>query len=186
MAKIILYPAKVLRRKAKVINKIDNKVLEEIDRLVDTLKNKGDGAGLAAPQIGISKRMIAVMDRKTRQVKVFINPKIVGVWGIKDYLKITAEDEGEEDFLEGCLSFPHLFGTVKRYFKVKVSWQEMVNEKLLTIEKEFEGFEAVVFQHEIDHLDGIVFVDHIKRDGGKFFKLNKGKLVEWDIDKILG
>ena len=97
---------------------------------------------------------------------------------------MVGDGEKEDDFLEGCLSFPDLFGTVKRYLKIEAHWQEMVKNKLVSRKKTMNGFEAIVFQHELDHLDGILFIDHIKRDGGKLFKFIGEKKVEWSIDKL--
>ena len=104
---------------------------------------------------------------------------------------IRLEDGGEEDFLEGCLSFPDFFGTVKRYLKIEAEWEVLQcrtdgSFELVKKTKIMNGFEAIVFQHEADHLDGVLFIDHIKRDGGKFYKwVGKEKIV-WSIDKVIG
>ena len=94
------------------------------------------------------------------------------------------DEKNDEDFLEGCLSFPQFFGTVKRYLRIKLVWQEIIDGKLVKKKQKIEGFEAVVLQHEIDHLNGVLFVDHVKEDKGKFYKMIEGKLVKWDLDKI--
>ena len=100
--------------------------------------------------------------------------------------------EKESDFLEGCLSFPDLFGTVKRYLKIEVVWEEIVaignppkTKVLRRASKILEGFEAIVWQHESDHLEGILFVDRIKEEGGKFYLWTEDKKVLMDVDEIL-
>ena len=185
MPKIVLYPNKVLRKTAKAVEKIDDTVLREVSDLVKVLEKSGDGAGLAAPQIGVSKRFLAIFDRRNKKTRVYINPKIVKFFGIKDFVKMIIGEKDDEDFLEGCLSFPQLFGTVKRYLTIKLVWQEIIDGKLVKKKQKFEGFEAVVLQHEIDHLDGVLFIDHVKEDNGKFYKMIEGKLVKEDINKVL-
>lgn len=184
MPKIVLYPDPVLRKLAKEITTVNQKLLTEAKTLSEMLEKSGDGAGLAGPQIGVSKRMVAVYNRGKKSVRVMINPVITQVFGKKMFLKM-ANKESEEDFLEGCLSFPGLFGTVKRYYRIEVKWQELVGKKLTSKSEIFEGFLAIVLQHEIDHLDGILFVDHVKKDRGKFYKTIEGKLVKEKIEMVL-
>lgn len=185
MPKIVLYPSKVLRKRAKVVEEVDETLLKQVADLVRALEKRGDGVGLAAPQVGISKRFLAIFDRRDKKTKVYINPKILKFYGSRNFVKMMTDENGEEDFLEGCLSFPQFFGTVRRYFKIKLSWQEIKGRKLFKRKKIFEAFEAVVLQHEIDHLDGILFVDHVKEDRGKFYKIVEGKLVKWDVETVL-
>lgn len=195
MKKIILYPAEILRKKTEQIEKVDKKLLTQIDELKKMLKNGDNAVGLAAPQIGLNKRFFGSKEIGNGNVVIFVNPKIEKAYGEKIYLKLikrpdfNTEDaknskakkfesvEEETDFLEGCLSFPGYFGTVKRFFKIDVSWSEIQKDKLVTRKKTLEGFEAIVWQHESDHLDGIVFIDHIREEGGKFFKDVDGKMV---------
>lgn len=178
MRKIVIYPAEILRRKTEKIEIVDKKLLEEISDLKKILKNGENSAGLAAPQIGVSKRFFGSKELSSGEALIFINPKIEKSYGGKVYPKIVGENKQEEDFLEGCLSFPKYFGTVKRFLKVDVSWDEidLKKQNLIRKHKGLDGFEAIVWQHESDHLDGIVFIDHIKRDGGKLFKEVKGKM----------
>ena len=82
------------------------------------------------------------------------------------------------------MSFPNLFGTVKRWIKIRAAWKELEDGKLVAYEKDIAGFEAVVFQHEYDHLDGILFVDHIKNDGGKLFQQEGEKMVEIGVKDL--
>lgn len=187
MRKIVVYPAEILRQKTEEIKNVDKKLIKEIDDLKKTLKGGENAAGLAAPQIGVSKRFFGSKELSNREPLVFINPKIEKSYGEKVYPKIVGENKQEEDFLEGCLSFPKYFGTVKRFLEIDVSWDEIdsTNQSLIRKHKSLEGFRAIVWQHESDHLDGIVFIDHIKEEGGKLYKDVGGKMVlQSRIDSI--
>ena len=176
MRKIVIYPAEILRQKTKDVENIDKRLLEEINDLKKILKNGENAAGLAAPQIGVNKRFFGSKELSSGEPLIFINPKIEKSYGGKVYPKIVGENKKEEDFLEGCLSFPKYFGTVKRFLEIDVSWDEIGKEKLVRKNRKLSGFEAIVWQHESDHLDGIVFIDHIKEEGGKFYKDVGGKM----------
>ncbi|MDD4938004.1 MAG: peptide deformylase [Candidatus Shapirobacteria bacterium] len=192
MSKILIYPNKILRKKTKEIVKIDEQLIKEIDLLSKELAGAENGAGLAAPQIGISKRFFGIKDGE-KKVKVFINPKIKAASGERVYPMMVKEKsvdtksstETMEDFLEGCLSFPDFFGTVKRWLKIKVEWMELIDKKFVPKVQELTGFEAIVWQHESDHLEGKLFVDYIKLEGGKFYKWVGEKMVEWDVNKVI-
>jgi len=183
MSKILVYPNEILRNKAAKVTKVDKKLLNQIEKLKNILSKGENAAGLAAPQLGISKEFFGV---KTRDgVKVFINPKIEKTFGERVFPKLIGENGKEEDFLEGCLSFPNFFGTVKRYLKIEVEWGELIDKKIVSKTEEFVGFEAIVWQHEFDHLMGKLFVDYVKEEEGKFYK-NVGKeMVKWNINKVI-
>ena len=178
MRKIVIYPAEILRQKIEKVEIIDKKLLKEMDELKKILENEDNGAGLAANQIGVGKRFFGSKDVSNGKARVYINPKIEKKYGEKVFPKIVGEDKKEEDFLEGCLSFPGYFGTVKRFLEIEVSWDEIMKGNLVRKQKSLNGFEAIVWQHESDHLDGVVFTDHVKEDKGKFFKEVKGKMKE--------
>ena len=123
--------------------------------LFDTMK-KAEGVGLAAPQIGVSKRLFVIgtekeQDRYENQVimeyRVVINPEIKF---------LTDKKEG---MWEGCLSIPDMRGFVERPTKIQMKWQD---QKWQTHQQIFDGFEAVVCQHEYDHLCGLLYVDRLK------------------------
>ena len=183
MRSIVMYPNAILRKKVPAVKSADE-VVDDIADLREVLSSSENGAGLASTQLGIEKRFFGIKNNK--KVEVLVNPKIVGVYGQKVYPVIVGKDEKDEDFLEGCLSFPDLYGTVKRYLKIEAVWQEIEGDKLVDKKKTMKGFEAIVFQHELDHLDGILFIDHIKRDGGKFFKFIGDKKIPWDVEKLIG
>lgn len=184
MRKIVIYPAKILKQKTEEIKNVDKKLESEINELEKILRAGDNAAGLAAPQIGLNKRFFGSKELGKGEVKVFINPKIDKTYGKKVYPKIIKEtDTGqkEEDFLEGCLSFPGFFGTVKRFLEINVSWDEIEKGKLIKKSRNLNGFEAIVWQHESDHLEGIVFTDRIKEEGGKFYKDIGGKMEKWEM-----
>jgi peptide deformylase len=104
------------------------------------------GVGLAAPQAGIGRRFMLVCPTgELGDEQVMINPEILA-------------REGEEDMEEGCLSFPKIFGTIRRAAKVRVRWRDLA---WAPHEAPLEGFLARIFQHELDHLNGIVFIDRM-------------------------
>lgn len=174
MSAILQFPDKKLRMVAKKVTKIDKAIKKKMGILKETLEGCKNGAGLAATQMGFEERMIAVKRIKDGKIQVLVNPEITAVWGKKEFLNIydprKNKDEQEEEFMEGCLSFPGIFGTVKRYVKIEVRWEgggEVLN-----------GFEAILIQHEIDHLNGILLIDRIKESGGKIYRVSGEKKEE--------
>ncbi|HIU56402.1 MAG TPA: peptide deformylase [Candidatus Ornithomonoglobus merdipullorum] len=130
----------ILRKRCKEVTKFDEKLGILLDDMYETM-TKADGVGLAAPQVGILKRVV-VIDVGNGRIEL-INPEII-------------ETEGEQDGAEGCLSFPGLFGNVKRPYKVKVKAQDRNGRKFIV---EGEELLARAFCHECDHLDGHVFTE---------------------------
>ncbi len=141
----------VLRQKAKKIHRFDQSTQQLIDDLIDTVRD-AHGSGLAAPQIGVPLR--AFVSNVEDQLHVVINPEI-----------IKESDEEIEDN-EGCLSIPGWWGPVKRKAKVTVRG---VGRTGKPVKIKTEALEARCFQHEIDHLDGILYIDRME-DRSKLFK----------------
>lgn len=142
-----------LRKKSENVQLINRKVRRVIRDLLDTLQANEDGIGLAAPQINIHQRVVIVclgieIDGKWQEgiPEALINPQI-----------IEMSDE-RKDF-DGCLSFPGLYGVSVRPHRLRVVG---INEQGQPFDRLFEGFNAVVVHHEIDHLDGVLFIDRIK------------------------
>lgn len=133
-------PEGVLRQKARPVERIDQALLRLLDDMVETMY-EARGIGLAAPQVGISKRVI-VIDIGDGPLAL-INPKL-------------EELEGEEIGPEGCLSIPGIIGEVKRAARLVARG---INEQGLKVRIPAEGLLARVFQHEVDHLDGRLFTD---------------------------
>lgn len=133
----------LLRKKSKVVPEVTERIKVLLDDMAETMY-QADGVGLAAPQVGILKRVIVVdpHDETTGLVKL-VNPEII-------------EADGEQVGVEGCLSIPNFNATVKRPEHVKVKYiDEDGNEKIW----DAHGFPAVILSHEIDHLEGILFRD---------------------------
>lgn len=148
--KIVKYGEASLRQKSKEVHKISKKVQNLIDDLYDTMYAL-NGVGLAAPQIGENLRVFVVdtgTDPKTMNPITFINPKII-------------KKEGAINSYEGCLSFPDAYTDVRRYKYVKV---KALNEKgrPFVIEADEGTLLARAIQHEFDHLDGVLFIDHCR------------------------
>ena len=127
------------------ITKFDGKLAALLSDLTDTLKDAG-GLGLAAPQIGILRRVCVVMDDDESFLEL-VNPEIVS-------------QEGEQEGFEGCLSLAGMYGVVKRPMKVKVKAQDRTGA---AVEYEREGVTARCFCHEIEHLDGHMYYEHTDR-----------------------
>ncbi len=140
----------LLKKVCSEITNIDKKIKKLSEDMLDTMY-KYDGIGLAAPQVGESIRMLTydskyVEKNAKKKPMVLINPKLI--WNSKSM--ITVE--------EGCLSYPDVFENVERFEKIKVEYIGLDGKKRIVVAKDIE---AVVIQHEMDHLDGIVFLDKI-------------------------
>ncbi|MFN2216121.1 MAG: peptide deformylase [Anaerolineales bacterium] len=147
-------PDPVLRRKAQPVSKISDETRELIDNMVDTMR-EAPGVGLAAPQVGISQRII-VVEYTTNEEEEDAPKKLYAV--VNPEIKIL--DDEKVKGIEGCLSLPGLLGEVDRSFKVSVKG---LNRQGNRIRIKAEGWLARIFQHEIDHLDGVVFTDKASR-----------------------
>ena len=133
----------VLRKKSRAVDKINDKILELVEDMIDTMY-EADGVGLAAPQVGVLKRVV-VIDVGDGPI-VMINPEII-------------ESSGEQTDDEGCLSLPGKFGCVTRPYYVKAkAYDTDMNEFVVEAEELF----ARAICHEIDHLDGILFKDKVE------------------------
>ncbi len=149
IAKIVVYPSSVLQATANEIENIDARVVRLAGEMAETMY-AASGVGLAAPQVGVSERLIIVDVRHPKGEKeliTLINPEIVELDG-----RIVSE--------EGCLSLPGIYEDVARAEQVLVRGYDL-NERQREIEA--EGLLAVALQHEIDHLEGVLFIDRISR-----------------------
>lgn len=154
----------MLRKKAKPAE-LNEKTFKHLDDMIETLYAAEGRAGLAAPQVGILRRLV-VMDCGDGLIEL-INPEIVQM-------------DGEQMGTEACLSFPGYFGFVKRANKVTVKTLTRNGE---TITIEGEGYLARCMQHEIDHLNGILYVDHVQ-DQWLYHDETKQKLNLLDVIKL--
>lgn len=155
----------ILRTKSKNVPKVDKKVQAIIQDLKDTLKTQKDpeGVGLAAPQIGQNVR-IFIADYKDFK-RVVINPEITDV---EHRMRKQGKKKGDKEILEGCLSLPFYYGPLKRADKVVLNY---LNEKGEKISESFEDFNAQIILHEIDHLEGVLFIDRLLSDGKPLYKV---------------
>ena len=148
--KVVKYGVPSLREKSKEVHKISKKIQILVDDLYDTLYAT-NGVGLAAPQIGENYRIFVIdvgTDPKTMNPITFINPKII-------------KKEGAVNSYEGCLSFPEAYTNVRRYKYVKVKALDIKGRPFVMEAGEGSLF-ARCIQHENDHLDGILFIDHCR------------------------
>lgn len=131
----------ILRKKCKAVKVVDDKIRELLDDMADTMYNEPNGGGLAAPQIGVLKRLV-VMDMGEGLIKL-VNPVII-------------KTEGRQEVVEGCLSNPDVYGKLIRPYEVTVS---ALNEKGEPITLTGRGDLAKCICHELDHLEGVLFTD---------------------------
>ena len=148
--KILTIPDPRLKHKSSEVKFFDEELKQTVNNMYETLYDSGNGIGLAAPQVNIRKRIV-VIDIKEEDVSnpiAFVNPRII--------------EFSEEKFIneEGCLSVPEYFAEVERSKQVKVEWYNDDGKKKSAT---FNGLMSICIQHEIDHLDGILFIDHLSK-----------------------
>ncbi len=176
LLKVLEYPHPVLKEKSTLVKTVDQDLKDFIKNMLETMY-KTKGIGLAAPQVGVLKRVI-VVDLSLRkedeegislpkEPMALINPEII------------EKSQDMQIFEEGCLSVPNQSAEVERFYKIKVKF---LDENGVAQIKEFEDFDAVVIQHELDHLDGILYIDRISRLKRQMLlkKLEKQRLGEED------
>lgn len=136
----------ILRKKCRPVPEVTDRTRELIDDMLETLHDAG-GVGLAAPQVGVMRRLFVVDLEDETGPKILVNPEIV-------------ESRGEQDGEEGCLSIPNKAGEVKRPAYVKIKGLGRDGEP---VEYEGEGLLARAFCHENDHLDGVMYIDKAEK-----------------------
>lgn len=176
---IIRLPNEHLRERSKKVGLIDESIKKLVQSMEDATLDWEDsrehevGVALAAIQLDQPLRIVIIRsnfdNKQDRTFQVFINPEVTKL-----------EGEVVEDY-EGCLSITDVYGKVPRRSKVRIKARNLAGKE---IRIKAEGFLARVFQHEIDHTNGIVFVDHIRNNPNAFYKLtDKGQLEELSYDK---
>ncbi len=166
---ILLLPDPLLRGKSEQVERVDDDLRKLADDMLETMYD-APGIGLAAPQVGILRRLLVIdvsKDEEEKAPMVFINPQVV------------ARSEERGTYEEGCLSIPDYYAEVERPAAVTVEYVDREGKQQSV---EADGLLAVCLQHEIDHLNGVLFIDHIsklKRDMviRKFTKLAKSRSV---------
>ena len=162
---LVILPDPLLRQKSQLVKAITEEIRALARDMLDTMYD-APGVGLAAIQIGVPKRVVTIDTNKEEEARdptVYINPEIV--WS----------SEERRVYEEGCLSIPDFYGEVERPDRVRVRYMNLDGE---TVERDADGLLATCLQHEIDHLNGVLFIDHLsklKRDRvvKKFQKLAK-------------
>lgn len=150
--KILLYPHPILKKMARQVDAIDDEIKGLARDLIDTMREGPGSVGVAAPQIGVSLRVCVVDVSNSKLGRdnnhgllVLINPEIT-------------KQEGCAAMREGCMSVPDYTGDVERSTQITVSYRDLDGTACIV---EATGFEAVAIQHEMDHLDGVLFLDRI-------------------------
>ncbi len=147
LREILRHPDPRLRRKAQAVQRVDDQVRALVADMADTMY-QAPGVGLAAPQLGVTQRVIVIdISEERNALQVFINPQILSA-------------EGEQTLEEGCLSVPGIYDNVTRAARIRV---QALGRDGNPFELQAEGLLATCIQHEIDHLEGKLFIDHLSR-----------------------
>lgn len=171
--KILSYGNPLLRQKSKEVSKISKKIRTLIENMLDTMY-AANGVGLAAPQVGENLRIFVIdvsADNEPYHPLVFVNPKII-------------KKEGGICVKEGCLSFPEAYVNVRRYSDVMVKALD-INGRPFVMEAKGGELLAYAIQHENDHLDGILFIDHSRNIFEATEALEKNNLPQLEQDKLI-
>lgn len=164
MKPIVTTPNEVLVKPTKHVERIDAKTKQIISDMTETLiyADNPKGVGLAATQIGISLRIFLMRPEEDDPIRTFINPVIV-----EKSKQLVKGIPGSDNRLEGCLSIPKVWGMVKRHLWIKLTFLDVDG---ISHEEKFSDFEAIIVQHEIDHLDGILFTRRVVEQKGRLYK----------------
>lgn len=191
MYKIIESPNQVLLTPSKKVTSFDKKLKDILKQMEETLKATQDpiGVGLAAPQVGLSLRIFQTKPTEKSKVISYINPEIIEMSdeeGVPEYTnseKVDAKkpENSKNKLLEGCLSLPNIWGNVTRKKTVTLKWQD---EKGETHEEVFTDFPAIIIQHEMDHLNGILFTKHVMAQNEKLYKSHKNEKGEDEFEEL--
>ena len=165
--KIIITPNPILTTPSQTVEKIDKEVLDFIEGMKNTLLSTTahKGVGLAAPQVGKNWQIFITKPYDKSKIRVFLNAEIV-----EKSKELTTSVPERKNPLEGCLSIPSIWGTVKRYQTMKLRYKTPDNRAHT---QQFSGFMATIIQHEIDHLEGRLFPSRTLEQKGKLYQAKK-------------
>lgn len=198
MLKIVSAPAPVLSQIAKNVKKVDKYILKLLKDLDSALLLAKDpvGVGLAAPQVGVSLQIFIAKPTPKSPILVFINPVAI----TQKKAELNTEQRGsipqrssasasakfrDSKKLEGCLSLPNIWGEVKRKPTIKLQFQLITNNnELITKTHTFSGFLATIIQHEMDHLNGVLFPKRVLEQKGQLYKSSKNEKGEDEFEEI--
>ena len=177
MKPIVHIPELVLTTPTKPVVVFDKKLACIISDMKTTLLHATNpkGVGLAATQIGIPLAIFCTRPKEKDEVRVFINPKI-----IKSDTPISNADKTNQ--LEGCLSIPGVWGTVNRSPSLTLVYQD---ERGTSIEEQFSGFLATIVQHEMDHLQGVLFTQRVLEQKNKFYQTAKDDSGKEVLEEVI-
>jgi peptide deformylase len=178
MYKIVTTPHNVLTDGTKPVTEFDKNLKKIIADMDVTLAHTKDpvGVGLAAPQVGLSLQIFLARPTEKAPTLHFINPVIDSVSG-----QTKKEADEDKKILEGCLSIPNIWGHVTRSQKVVLSYQDVTGKKFTNT---YTGFMATIIQHEIDHLNGVLFTKHVLGQNEKLYRSYKNKKGEEEFEEI--
>jgi peptide deformylase len=178
--KIVVAPNSVLSDISKPVSKVDVAVIKIIEEMKKTLLKTSDpkGVGLAAPQVGKSLRIFIAKPTDNSKIQVFINPQIEEQISEAIPVKKTKKNSKK---LEGCLSLPNIWGPVQRSPSLTISY---LDESGINHKQKFSGFIATIIQHEMDHLDGVLFPKRVLEQKGILYKSHKNVKGEDEFEEI--
>lgn len=187
MLKIVTVPSNTLSSPTKPVDKIDDKIKKIVFEMEKILVAQTDppGVGLAANQVGLDLSLFIIKAAQKAKIKVFINPKIVKISQSSSKLVKTSSTNSTNSTkkkhkrvkLEGCLSIPRIWGPVQRADKILLKYQTVAGDKKTNW---FSGFEAMIIQHEMDHLNGILFTQRAVEQKGQLYREEEDKLTKID------
>lgn len=180
MTVLVKAPDPVLSEKSKPVKKFDKPLLDTLKEMEEVLLSAKDpvGVGLAAPQIGKSLQIFIAKPTVKSKIFVYINPKIIRK---KNIAKKDKKVKDNNKKLEGCLSLPNIWGAVKRFDVITLSYKDGAGKEHL---KEFDGFISTIIQHEIDHLEGVLFPKRVLEQNGVLYKSKKNEKNEDIFEEI--
>lgn len=176
--KIIIAPNKSLNTKSENIKNIDRNIKKIISEMAKCLESQKDpqGVGLAAPQIGLKLRLFIMKPLTNSKHQTLINPKILSFF---DKKQTKTSKKTVKSKLEGCLSIPRIWSPIKRRYGINIEYTDLNGN---IIKKTFTGYQAIIVQHEIDHLDGILFTQRALEQKSQLFEEKGNKLVKITTD----
>ncbi len=164
LLEILHYPEPLLKQKSQPVTQFDDELRQLAENMAETMYD-APGVGLAAPQVGVLKRLIVLdcsSSEEPSDLIIAVNPQIIA-------------RDGESLEEEGCLSVPGFYANVKRDNLVRLRYQDVTGQ---TLERDAEGLLAICMQHEIDHLEGILFVDRLSPLKRSMFRKKYLKLMK--------